>query len=284
MKSKSDLRTRCTGRVTITHLPQDSKQPFVCTSTLNSWASGTPSNLLDCFYSKPLPFTDSNTQIKTFRHALALDERRGKFQPNCYHYPSPNPEDSADYATHGLVKHKLVYGRKALQESDTDVVEVWFAGGHTDIGGGEPFAEKSHPISDIPLRWMVKEIQLSQCGIIFDPGALDRMGIDPKALVENPKEYSNTDKRDVTAAVHDALRQPVQRWFWWMLEIIPFGYKYQDVETGAWGRLSHFPHLGRPRRVTTLHPHFHASVAEKMKVQNYKPSAIYVPGHEVYVN
>jgi uncharacterized protein (DUF2235 family) len=35
-----------------------------------------------------LPFTTSNTIIKTFRHALSLDERRAKFQPNFFHRPN----------------------------------------------------------------------------------------------------------------------------------------------------------------------------------------------------
>lgn len=40
------------------------------------------------FIKRTLPFTNSNRSIKTFRHALALDERRTKFQPNYYHRPS----------------------------------------------------------------------------------------------------------------------------------------------------------------------------------------------------
>ncbi|KAI0675761.1 hypothetical protein C8Q78DRAFT_347430 [Trametes maxima] len=35
-----------------------------------------------------LPFTASNTAIRTFRHALSLDERRAKFRANHYHRPS----------------------------------------------------------------------------------------------------------------------------------------------------------------------------------------------------
>lgn len=31
-----------------------------------------------------LPFTKSNTAIKTFRHAISLDEHRAKFKPNTY--------------------------------------------------------------------------------------------------------------------------------------------------------------------------------------------------------
>ncbi|KAG9033978.1 hypothetical protein FS837_002309 [Tulasnella sp. UAMH 9824] len=40
---------------------------------------------------KHLPFTDSNTIIRRFRHALALDEHRVEFMPNPWHNPSKNP-------------------------------------------------------------------------------------------------------------------------------------------------------------------------------------------------
>lgn len=35
-----------------------------------------------------LPFTSSNSSIRTFRHALSLDERRAKFKPNFYNRPT----------------------------------------------------------------------------------------------------------------------------------------------------------------------------------------------------
>ena len=38
-------------------------------------------------YPRTLPFTTSNTLVRTFRHALALDERRTKFQPNLWNRP-----------------------------------------------------------------------------------------------------------------------------------------------------------------------------------------------------
>lgn len=58
---------------------------------------------------RSLPFTNSNSSIKTFRHALSLDEvksqslfikssliivkqHRAKFQPNYYHRPAPNEQ------------------------------------------------------------------------------------------------------------------------------------------------------------------------------------------------
>jgi uncharacterized protein (DUF2235 family) len=36
-----------------------------------------------------LPFTTSNKVVKTFRHAVSLDERRAKFKANLWNRPNP---------------------------------------------------------------------------------------------------------------------------------------------------------------------------------------------------
>ena len=38
---------------------------------------------------KRLPFTTSNTIVRTFRHAISLDERRAKFKANLWNRPTP---------------------------------------------------------------------------------------------------------------------------------------------------------------------------------------------------
>lgn len=43
-------------------------------------------------FSKHLPFTASNHIIKSFRHAMALDEHRVKFKPNPWHRAAPSVE------------------------------------------------------------------------------------------------------------------------------------------------------------------------------------------------
>ena len=55
-----------------------------------------------------LPNTAHNPNVKTFRHALALDELRVFFRPNYWR------------------NSRLENGK-----GPTDVKEVWFAGGHT---------------------------------------------------------------------------------------------------------------------------------------------------------
>ncbi|OSD07307.1 hypothetical protein PYCCODRAFT_1463594 [Trametes coccinea BRFM310] len=59
----------------------------------------------------------------------------------------------------------------------TDVLEVWFAGCHGDVGGGNVANNVEVSLSDITLRWMVREVVLAQCGIAFDEAALVRANI-----------------------------------------------------------------------------------------------------------
>ena len=55
--------------------------------------------------------------------------------------------------------------------------EVWFAGCHSDVGGGSVEDTFRYSLGDISLRWMVKQVRLSGCGIMFDPAALIRADI-----------------------------------------------------------------------------------------------------------
>ncbi len=74
------------------------------------------------------PFTQSGTTVRTFRHALSLDERRAKFKANHFNRPSES-------------------GPQQGTKPDTDVKEVWFAGYHH----GE-FLELSLPLVRLDIR------------------------------------------------------------------------------------------------------------------------------------
>lgn len=78
-------------------------------------------------------FHDTNlgVHVKFAFHALALDEQRKDFQPTLW---QQKPEGKAK-------------GQKLKQ--------VWFAGVHSDVGGGYP----EHGLSDITLAWMASEIE-----------------------------------------------------------------------------------------------------------------------------
>ncbi|KAG8944216.1 hypothetical protein FRC04_002083 [Tulasnella sp. 424] len=57
----------------------------VCIEFMGVWDTVSSVGVL----SRHLPFTASNTTVKTFRHALALDEHRAKFKPNPWHRSAP---------------------------------------------------------------------------------------------------------------------------------------------------------------------------------------------------
>jgi hypothetical protein len=46
-----------------------------------------------------------------------------------------------------------------------------------DIGGGSVSDTADHSLANIPLRWMVRQILLAQCGIMFSSQALETLDI-----------------------------------------------------------------------------------------------------------
>jgi uncharacterized protein (DUF2235 family) len=92
-----------------------------------------------------LPHLRHNPSVDHVRHALALDEERAYYKPT----------------TWGLLDSDGEYGkafsRLAVEDLPfyikQDVAEVWFAGHHSDVGGG---AEEQHTAT-ITLRWMLGE-------------------------------------------------------------------------------------------------------------------------------
>jgi len=96
-----------------------------------------------------------STLVENACQALAIDERRGPFQPSLW------VEDNG--CSH--------------------VQQVWFAGAHSNVGGGCP----DQGISDVALEWMLK--RACECGLIID----DKYGqkkIQPAPLAEAVDSYS----------------------------------------------------------------------------------------------
>ena|ERR1700761_6449628 len=76
-----------------------------------------------------LPFTSSNHEIKYFRHAMALDERRARFKVNHWQGAMPKDRDGQPMNKKSVRKgHEHEW--KNAHDVETDVKEVWFAGGH----------------------------------------------------------------------------------------------------------------------------------------------------------
>lgn len=108
-----------------------------------------------------LPHTRHNEKVKTVRHALALYERRAFFSPTNWGSLDTDPAD-----------------RKINQHPEQDVQEVWFAGYHSDVGGG--CKEEESGLARYSLKWMIDEARESarkskEPELLVDECALERV-------------------------------------------------------------------------------------------------------------
>ena len=153
-------------------------------------------------------------------------------------------------------------------------------------------------LADITLRWMVREVIASQCGIQFDPKVMAELNVHatfPTPEIFNgagsssdaspgprPSEQDTAaDKIAATKPLHDELKlDPI----WWILELIPLPFSWQDAK-GKWHKKWKF-HLGQGRYVNHTGPlMFHETVRIRMNdpALHYTPAAIYEKGKESYV-
>jgi uncharacterized protein (DUF2235 family) len=101
-------------------------------------------------------------------HALAIDEERGPFAPAMWHQQE--------------------------QAGDQTLEQVWFAGAHSDVGGGQ--ADPS--LSEIPLLWIVDKA--AAAGLDFD---------DPYFAEKLRPERDERDERDEGRYVVPSARGPI---------------------------------------------------------------------------
>ncbi|KAF8799361.1 hypothetical protein BYT27DRAFT_7120961 [Phlegmacium glaucopus] len=257
--------------------------------------------------SRTLPFTNSNSAIRVFRHALSLDEHRTKFRPNYYHRSAPRPPatkldlehatsmKASSSSTPSVTEQAEVEKKKRKfwsflrsnskqvkqsyamgAEEPEDVMEVWFSGCHSDVGGGVLSNDIKQSLANITLRWMVRQVIASGYGVIFDPSALLCANI---SLDSDPVTSEPADATDALEPLHDELQIDI---LWRLLEIFPFPYSWQDGNC-VWHK-TYMPNLGSGRQILDPHPMMHNTVKERIESQlKYKPKAKWTPNSEVYV-
>ncbi|KAF8651961.1 hypothetical protein AX16_004604 [Volvariella volvacea WC 439] len=233
--------------------------------------------------SRTLPFTNSNRSVKVFRHALSLDERRIKFQPNLYHRSTRGRDFGSE---------ETVFESMGPVLRVNPVKEVWFTGCHADVGGGSVQNSVKSTLANIPLRWMVKEIIEAGIPIQFDEMALERAGLSYDVLQAQAKSKPSSlrateemiSQADVTDALQPIYDQLSLNKFWWAIEMLPMKVMWQDIHN-AW-HTYWTVNLGRGRQIHLEHPQFHITVRERMDDPSlkYKPQAKYTPGTEEYVS
>jgi hypothetical protein len=170
------------------------------------------------FIPRQLPLSSTPTnKSRYFRHAMALDERRAKFKvcrhqtktwddihkikrpvatvaqvvereveaflPNYKDQHDAPPEYSPQRKSHpNLSNEDYDFITRDEAPFSTDVLEVWFAGAHADIGGGAVPNSERHKLAQIPLRWMIRQAFECNTGIIFRTAVLAEHGLDVHML------------------------------------------------------------------------------------------------------
>jgi uncharacterized protein (DUF2235 family) len=134
-------------------------------------------------------FTSRNSSVEAVLHAVAIDEQRTMFRPQLW------PADQEYWGN--------PFNRAAAQPQD--VKEVWFAGGHGDIGGGYPEVESA--LCKVPLVWMIERAKL--CGLDFRPQSLN-------SVVMGKSAKSAYVKPDALGAAHNTMTVG-----WSLLEFLP---------------------------------------------------------------
>lgn len=86
----------------------------------------------------------------------------------------PTGDGASDTTSHAGPPTNYAASSQCSDEDDQDVEEVWFAGGHGDVGGGWEVPPDGKSASHVPLAWMVREAM--RAGLSFDMDKVAAMG------------------------------------------------------------------------------------------------------------
>lgn len=175
-------------------------------------------------WNQSFPFSFENPSVDVVRHAVSLDERRAAFRSNVF------KTDATPTGPRGRPR----------------VMNVWFPGVHSDIGGGYPFAESG--LAMTAFEWMVREAR--EYGLLVDDAKF-------AALLQSCPSSA-------TAQIHESLSGA-----WKSIEYLParrFDWKTKKTN---WRYQPNKP------RTMLESPFLHRSVLLRMKAKpEYRPLAL----------
>lgn len=187
-----------------------------------------------------LPYTRRNPSVRAVRHAAAIDERRAMFRLNRWDEPQPFVSDPFRHAENPAIQ---------------DVKQVWFAGVHSDIGGGYP--EHESGLAKIALLWMLREAEGH--GLKLDERRVRRF-----ALGAHHDDEGRYTKPDSTSILHDSLKGS------FAFELVPKSSQFAETVRPPWP--VYLP-LGEWRNLTRTRPCplIHQSVIDRVQGGSYSP-------------
>lgn len=175
-------------------------------------AMGIPFSFLGLFEDKD-EFYDAKIgpNISIARHALAIDELREDFEATVW---TPRP---------GL-----------------DLKQVWFAGAHSDIGGGYDPDKDGKTLGDNALQWMIEEA--GAAGLTTEPHLEKSLEPSPLATVHlsrrsfyrvKEKYYRPIDHGLGDVLIHDSVKKRYEA----DAKYRPLNLETYLSKTGGWGKL-----------------------------------------------
>lgn len=171
-----------------------------------------------------LPYTALNPDVENGRHAISIDERRCAFRQNLW---------------------------SATTTAGQDLKQVWFAGVHSDVGGGYP--EKESGLSKITLQWMLEEAKVKGL-LVSAADEQNVLGVTDPSMV----------RPSCTGKLHKSLKG-----FWCLLEILP--RRFWDDQSNPPEMRWKIP-LASPRYMKDS-SEVHSSVCDRIsQVPNYRPT------------
>ncbi len=184
-----------------------------------------------------LLFDGQNPIVHKGRHAISIDERRCFFQDNLWGDPLPPSRTPA------------------LEGKQQDIVQAWFPGVHSDVGGSYPQAECA-PAEDA-LRWLMDEGQAA--GLLINEAKRQAVfGQKPAGLDALNAVYPAPPPM---FRLHNSLTPA-----WWPLELFPHQYFDQQGQK-AW-QFAPWAHRREIPDGSLLHP----AVEHRLKMDpKYQP-------------
>jgi uncharacterized protein (DUF2235 family) len=163
------------------------------------------------------PYTTNNPSVHRVRHAISIDERRCFFRQNLW---SPI--------------------------ANQDVRQVWFAGVHSDVGGG--YQEDEGGLARISLEWMAREAELAQL-VLVESELQHALG---------KGEYA---RRNIEADAHESLKH-----VWWFAEFLPRRFEDPRRDFAVTWRfpIVNWRELGKSRFIRADVSAVHQSVLDRM--------------------
>lgn len=151
--------------------------------------------------------------------ALALDDERKTFHPLVWEIPNSDPKDEVDPDPSDPDENDVpeAEGDDGARDGEQTVRQVWFAGVHSNVGGGYP----KDSLSLVPLLWMMR--QAAACGLRFLDRKWDefREDADPHGRLYDSRtgwgmfyRYARRDPYagpDDSPAVHESVFDRIER-------------------------------------------------------------------------